>query len=178
MQLDDLYALSNKLSEQGVLLCFNGPISHGVIEQLGQALRKHMQDAGGSGSTVIDVFGVFVEQTQNIQSYVTRARIEREDSARAVLAILKDGPRYVVQSGNWVRDEDLRALRERLDVIRAADSAELKAMYKRQLRATLPESASAGLGLLAMARAASQPLAYRVDAGDEGRSFFTLRVTV
>lgn len=178
MQLDELYTFSNKLSDQGVLLCFNGPFSHGIIEQLGHALRRHVQESGGAGPTVMDVFGVFVEQTQNIQSYVSRELDGLEGASFGVVAIIKEGSRYVVQSGNRIRDEHTRPLLGRLDALARADAAALKAMYKQQLRAQIGPGESAGLGLIAMARAASEPLSYRIDPGRDGCSFFTLRVTV
>ena len=57
--------------------------------------------------------------------------------------------------------------------------AGLKVLYKEQRRKPVMDNASgAGLGLIDMARKASQPLAYEVQEIDNNTAFFTLKAVV
>lgn len=178
MKIEEIHSFSDKLGSQGVVLCFNGPFSHGIVEQLGQALRRHMQDAFARSPLVLDVFGVFVEQAQNIQNYVGKAFAPNTPATHGLSVIAKEGERFIVQSGNRVLDEDVPSLETRLERVANASRDELKAMYKRQLSATIGAGDSAGLGLIAMARVSREPISYRIDSLGDGLSYFSLRVTV
>lgn len=181
MRLEELYSLNKMLSERGVLLCFNGPFSHGLIEEFGRALRQHLQDAKAADSVLTDVFSVYVEQAQNIQRYARKVAQEDGEAAAAQLsgmvAVTRDGESFTVCSGNRLRPQDVEPMRARLDALRGKDKAELKALYKKQLKA--PSSAEgAGLGLLSMARTARAPVEFELASLPEGGSFLYLRVPV
>ncbi|MBL8682144.1 MAG: SiaB family protein kinase [Myxococcales bacterium] len=178
MKIEEIHSFSDRLGTQGVVLCFNGPFSHGIVEQLGQALRRHMQDAFARSPLVLDVFGVFVEQAQNIQNYVGKAFAPNDPATHGLSVIAKEGERFVVQSGNRVRNADVASLEQRLSRVTSASRDELKKMYKQQLSATIPAGESAGLGLIAMARVSRDPIVYRVDPLDGDVSYFSLRVTI
>lgn len=173
MRSFDLYALRTTFEEQGVMMCFNGPFSHSVIEQLGDAVKKHLQSSDAPRSRVTDVFSVFVEQAQNLKNY-TSARLD----GIGTLAIARDGDRYVVSSGNMIRPEDGSDLRARLDEIVAADADTLKVMYKTRLRQPLEEGSGAGLGFLTMARKATDPIEYSILDSVGEYDFFTITVTI
>jgi hypothetical protein len=155
------------------MICFNGPFSHSVIEQLGEAVKKHLQSSETPRDRVTDVFSVFVEQAQNLKNYTT----SRLDGI-GTLAIARNGESYVVSSGNLIRPEDAADLHARLGELIAADSATLKSMYKTQLRRPIEEGAGAGLGLITMARKASEPIEYSIMDSVGVNAFFTITVTI
>ncbi|MFW5694910.1 MAG: SiaB family protein kinase [Alkalispirochaeta sp.] len=169
----DLYSLRTTFEEQGVMICFNGPFSHSVIEQLGEAVKKHLQSSETPRNRVTDVFSVFVEQAQNLKNY-TAARLD----GIGTLAIARDADRYLVSSGNMILSEDGPALRSRLDKIIAADADTLKTMYKTRLRQPLEAGAGAGLGFITMARTATDPIEYSILDSVGAHDFFTITVTI
>lgn len=173
MKIFDLYALRTTFETQGVMICFNGPFSHSVIEQLGEAVKKHLQSSATPRDRVTDVFSVFVEQAQNLKNYTT-TRLP----GIGTLAIARDGENYVVSSGNMILPEDAAGLRTRLDQIIAADAATLKSMYKTQLRQPLEDGAGAGLGFITMGRKASGQIEYSIMDSVGTNDFFTITVTI
>ncbi|MEX2443953.1 MAG: SiaB family protein kinase [Alkalispirochaeta sp.] len=173
MKTFDLYSLRTTFEEQGVMICFNGPFSHSVIEQLGEAVKKHLQSSEAPRDRVTDVFSVFVEQAQNLKNY-TAARLE----GIGTLAIAREGERYVVSSGNMILPEDGADLRARLDEIIAADAATLKSMYKTRLRQPMETGTGAGLGFITMARKATEPIVYSITDTVGTNDFFTITVTI
>lgn len=180
--MNELHDLRQTLTRQGALLCFNGPFRHSIIEELGTAVKRYLETAEAQKSAVTDVFSVYVEATQNVRNYGARPDLTAEERERldgGIIVISRRGERYAVSSGNPVRRADGEALRQRLEELRGLDKAGLKARYKEQLRRELPPGArGAGLGLLDMARRATQPLEYALNPEDDHTAFFSLRVVI
>jgi hypothetical protein len=180
MELTDLYSLRETYNEQNILLCFNGPFSQGLIEEIGSALRKHMQSATMSSSSAMDVFGVYIEITQNIQQYAA-ARGYSDTDASATVVISRDNEgRYVIAAGNIVEADDGATLVRRIEALAGLDKAQLKAAYKEQLRKPREEtSESGGLGLIDIARKATTPVTCSLrPAHAATQNFFSLRVVI
>lgn len=180
--MNDLHGLRRTLTEQGVLLCFNGPFSHSIIEELGTAVKRYLETAQAQKSAVTDVFSVYIEATQNVRNYSARddwSETERRLVNSGIVVVSHQGDRYRVSSGNLVRRADADALRGRLETLRGLDKTGLKELYRRELRRELPPGArGAGLGLLDMARRASEPLHYALAPEGEEHVFFSLQVTI
>jgi hypothetical protein len=176
----DLFSLQQTYDQQRIMLCFNGPLSKSLIEEIGNALRNYLQRENATPSASMDVFGAYIEMTQNIRHYAaSKGWDDAEASATVVISRDAQG-RYVVSAGNLVELADGEVLAQRINALAAQDRAALKAQYKEQLRkprdGTL--SSGAGLGLLDMARKAAEPLSCSLRALDNGRAFFSMRVVM
>ena len=179
----DLYSLRETLNQQRTLICFNGPLSRSIIEEIGEAMRSYLKTMEGERGRIKDVFSVFVEQTQNIRHYVSAKATDADDVQRlnsAIVVIARSGDHYVAGAGNLVRREDFPALERHLEHLNSLDAGGLKQLYKETLRAPRSdaEEAGAGLGLIDMARRASTPLVWENVPVDDAHVFFSLRVTV
>lgn len=178
--MNDLHDIRQTLAQNGILMCFNGPFRHGLIEELGKAVRRHLECEAVSKPALADVFTVFIEAAQNVANYANRPCWDEATRTRVqhgVLVIGRQEDRYVIRCGNLIHPEDGQALLARLDDLAALDRAALKARFKAQVHAT-PTGGGAGLGLIRMARTASGPLAYAVVPGEGGLDFFSLTVTL
>lgn len=178
----NLLDLHRVLQKYGVLINFSGRFTQEIIEELGDAVKKYLETETTSQNDTYNVFSVFIEQTQNIKNYGAQ-RIQSPMGERiansGIVAIGKSETGYFVSSGNFIENQDISPLTSRLDEIVRLDKAGLKKFYKEQMKkATAPGSTGAGLGLIDMARRASQPLNYSVVSIDEYLSFFTLKVYV
>ena len=180
MESIDLFGLRELFNRSRILLCFNGPISRSLIEEIGNALKNYLQADSALPSAAMDVFSAYVEMTQNIRHYALSRGYDELDSS-ATIVVARDGEgRYVVQAGNLVEVRDGEALLQRLDELAQMDKAQLKAAYKTQLRQPRDEKAAsgAGLGLIDVARKSAQPLAASLVSCSQTRSFFTLRAVI
>jgi hypothetical protein len=180
MEQIDVLSLREAFNRQGIMLCFNGPFSASLIEEIGLALRKHMESFNASQSAVSDVFSAYIEMTQNIRHYTRHKGFSGSD-AHAVLIVSRceDGA-YSVCSGNVVDAGDGSALMARLSRLAGLNREQLKLEYKTQLRQPRDPAAAtgAGLGLIDLARKARAPLFGTLKALDETRSFFSLRAVI
>ena len=176
----DLYGLRKSFIDGEVLICFNGPFSHSIIEEIGIAVRRYLETETTSRSAVSDVFAVFVELAQNVQSYTGRLK-ERKDEPgldAGTLAIGRRGDGYAVSAGNMMNQADVAGLSAQLETLRSMDKPALKALYKEKLRRPRLPDGGAGLGLIDVARRANQPLSWSFREIDDRYRFFSLSVIV
>ncbi|MBK1717678.1 biofilm regulation protein kinase SiaB [Thiocystis violacea] len=177
----DLFGLRRQFNEDRILLCFNGPISRSLIEEIGNALRNYLQADDALPGAAMDVFGIYIELTQNIRHYVARMGYNERDGSATVVVARDTQGRYVIMAGNLVERDDGERLRQRVVELAAMDKAELKAAYKAQLRQPRDADAlsGAGLGLVDVARKSVEPLRARISPTDgEERVFFSLSAVI
>lgn len=179
MNAADLYALGERFDQNRVLLCFNGPISRSLIEEIGNALKNYLNAEHARPAEAMDVFSVYIEMVQNIRQYAVS---NQDADARATVVIGRtDENRYVVSAGNLVKAADGKSLVERIQGLAALDKAALKAVYKTQLHKPREQGvvSGAGLGLIDIARRSGAPLEASLSASAKpGWDFFSLRVVI
>lgn len=175
----DLYELRETYNRENILLCFNGPFSQGLIEEIGLALRRHLQSESVTSSASIDVFAVYIELAQNIREYsLTQNYNDAQASATIIVGRNQEG-RYEVSAGNVVEPDDAGKLFERIQELASLDKAQLKAAYKMQLRKPRNENEGAGLGLIDLARKASMPISCGIQPIEtEQKAFVSIRVVI
>lgn len=150
--------------------------------EIGNALKNYLESESSAGSSSFDVFAVYVEIAQNIRRYAFARGYGDSDASSTVVVSRDVEGRYVIAAGNVVERADGESLLRRLDALAAMDKAALKAAYKEQLRKPRAETsgpASAGLGLIDMARKASAPLSGHLHPmPGRDQYFFSLRVVI
>lgn len=178
----NLLELQKILQSFGVLISFSGRFSQEIIEELGDAVKKYLETESLSQTDTYNVFSVFIEQTQNIKNYCTArsSSIFADKIANSGIVTIGKAPQgHYVSAGNLIEIADVAKFISHLNKIAGMDKLELKKYYKEQLKAGLPEGKlSAGLGLIDMARKASQPLEFSITEIDGEVCFFTLKAYI
>ena len=176
-----LCQLRASYNQENILLCFNGPFTQGLIEELGNALRNYMGSESAGSSTALDVFAVYIEIAQNIRQYSSRQGYgENLSSATVVIGRDPEG-RYLIMAGNVVEAADGELLVQRVNALSAMGKDELKAAYKAQLRQPRESGGAggAGLGLIDIARKAREAVSGSITPLEGGTHyFFSLRVVI
>jgi len=178
----DYYQVRHDLSDKGIIFSFVGYVSEAALVALGDALRKKMAVQETDANTAKRVFSVFVEQVQNIIRYSAERLDETDADTRlssGVVTVGAEDGRFFVVCGNTIRREGLESLRTRLDQIAGLDKQELKALYKEKLREP-PEAESEGatVGLIEIARRASEPIEFDFTGIDDEYAFFCLKTYI
>nr|WP_320134014.1 SiaB family protein kinase [uncultured Holophaga sp.] len=179
----DHYQIKLENHHQGVIFTYNGFLSEGILFALGEALKKKLSAEETDATTMKRVFSVFVEQAQNIIRYSaeTVADEQREVNriSSGLLRVGHDGDRFFVVCGNVMRLADALPLRERLEKIQALDPAGIKAYYLEKIKA--PEdsgSKGASLGLIEIARRASEPIQFDFHPIDPETTFYCMKAFI
>ena len=175
--------IKRDLDAKGIVFSFSGYLSEGILYSLGEALREKMTLEETDGPTIRRVFSVFVEQMQNIIRYSAEKLTGGDQravelSAGMVTIGMEQGKVFIV-CGNIVLDSDVPRLRERLDFLKGLDKDAIKTYYREQLREA-PEEGSRGatIGLIEIARRASEPIEYDFAPSEDGKTFFCLKVRI
>lgn len=179
----DYFRMKQESTQRGVIFSFNGFISENVLFALGEALKKKMSMEETDILTIKRVFSVFVEQAQNIIRYSaeTLAKVGREEDriSSGLITVGRENGRFFVVCGNLIRRPDAIPLQERLEKIRNLDPAGIKAYYLERIRDTVdPVALGANLGLIEIARRASEPIQYDFAEIDAATSFYCMKVFI
>ncbi len=181
MKITNLYDLKETFNSEGILICFAGPFSHSIIEELGNAVKRYLEAEQMAKDTMMDVFSTFIEQTQNVRNYArqkTEEGNQEYDFNSGIVVIGKNGSNYEVSSGNVVERSDIQGALKMLDQLKDLDKETLKRLYKEQLRKMQPAGTSSGLGLIDMSRKSSRPLGYTLRDMDDRYCFFSLKAII
>ncbi|MBY5984933.1 biofilm regulation protein kinase SiaB [Halomonas sp. DP5Y7-2] len=175
----DLLTLREQFDQQRVLLSFNGPISHSLIEEIGKAIRNYLNSESAEPSAAMDVFSTYIEMTQNISHYATAMGYDDHRATATVAVARSPEGHYQVSAGNVVEHADGERLMATVGELSGLDASELKRVYKQQLRKPREEgSRGAGLGLIDMARKSCQPLKSTLKPMSDQQSFFCITATI
>lgn len=101
-----MFAMRECYNQQQIMLCFNGPISRSLIEEIGNALRNYMAEEQAHPSSAMDVFAVYIEMTQNIRHYTREKNWSDQQAGATVVVARDDVGRYVVSAGNLIETAD------------------------------------------------------------------------
>ncbi|MBI3444132.1 MAG: hypothetical protein HY055_01895 [Magnetospirillum sp.] len=176
-------SFKHDLDQRGIIFSFSGYLSEEILYSLGNALRQKMTLEDANVSTVKKVFSVFVEQAQNIIRY-SADKLSGDGSksielSSGMVTIGTENDHFFIVCANVVLAADEPRLRERLERLRSMDRDAIKAYYKEQLREA-PEEQSKGatIGLIEIARRASEPIEFDFDPIDADKFFFCMKVSI
>lgn len=179
----DLYKLKNQIKQAGLLFCYSGPISQGIIEEVGDTIKSRIIVESSNTTLALKIFSIFIEQSQNIVKYSSDS--EMDDAAEknrlkdSIIILGRKEGKYFIGFGNLIENTRKDQLKAKLDNIRKMDKTALKIYYKEQMRRNIDlDSTSMGMGLIEIARNASEPLEYDIRKVNREYSFFSLQVSV
>lgn len=177
-----LIGIQKMLGASHILISFSGRFSQGIIQELGEAIKEHMENEDKPKNKVFNVFSIFIEQTQNINNYFASKKndaLNETITSSAIVCIGKSEGDYFIWSGNLVETCDVHPLSDQLNLIRSLNKDELKKLYKEQMKKDIqPGQNGAGMGLIDIARKSSLPIEYSFEEIDKSFSFYELKAIV
>ncbi|RVU12002.1 SiaB family protein kinase [Methylobacterium oryzihabitans] len=184
MLASDLKTFQDASRRQGVILSFGGDLSENLLHALGEVLKLRMRQGTTDANVAKRVFSIFVEQAQNVIRY-SADRLSPADApldgrvSAGMIVVGVEGERFFVACGNEVPQAEVAGLRSRLDHLAGLSGEELRLFYREKLRQPAEETSLGGsLGLIEIARRASEPVAYGFEDVGGGRSFFCLKAFI
>jgi len=176
--------LINKLNELGIIISFNGSFTQGIIEEIGDAVRAYLDTVddgiGGESDDGVDVFSVFIEQSQNIRNYFLKRNGNGTFGTKpyeSLILIGREEGRYFIIAGNFIDNRDVTDLMKHLERVNSFSGDELKNVYMNILGSSA-DGQSAGLGIIDMAMRSPFPLEYMFTPKGDRFSYFTLKVYI
>jgi hypothetical protein len=178
----DLNEYYSKLNGGDVLMAFKGNISGELISNVLEVVEAGMDDRNENSKIRKKVYNVLVESLQNLYHHieVLPPVMQKEfDSKFAMIVVSKETERYRLSTGNFVTQDKVDVLKNKIDKINSMGKEELKDMYKFILNhQRLSEKGGGGLGLVDIARKTGHKLEYHFEKYNNIYYFFNLDVFV
>ena len=168
------YEFFDYAHQRDIIFYYVGYFSQNIISAMAETVRLHLEKNGVAGTTRRKLFSTFIEMAQNIIHY-SASSLTAADQADEVrhgsVCIGRHGDKFFLLCANPVHAEEIGKLRMRLEPLHSMTLDEIKRAYKESLRAENPaDSKGADLGLLTVARDASEPLDYEFRDGESSDS--------
>lgn len=183
--LEKFIELKNVFAREGVILYYDGAISHDLVVDIADIVKRKMQLDDVESSTMRKVFATVVEQLQNIFFYSDEIiSLGGQDGGgkemrRGVVIVGQEPPHFFVIGGNLISNAKISPLRERLQALQQMNHEELK-RYGQEQRRKEPasESRGAGLGIIEIAKKASAPISFDFVPATSDASYFFLKTII
>jgi len=178
----DVNEYYSKLNGGDVLMAFKGDISGELISNVLEVVESGMDDHNEISKVRKKVYNVLVESLQNLYHHIEvlpDAMKGEFGSKFGIIVVSREDGRYRISTGNFVTQDKIDVLKNKIDKINSMGKEELKDMYKFILNhQRLSEKGGGGLGLVDIARKTGSQLVYNFEKYDDTYHFFNLDVFV
>jgi uncharacterized protein YhaN len=179
LSIDEFYS---RMNSGDVILAYKGSISSELITNVLEVIDAKLEDLVDKKSIKKKLYNVLVESLQNLYHHIDDLPDEYNGSFDVhfgIFVIAVEDDFYKVSTGNFIRNDKIEALKERLDKIKAMDKEELKDLYKFILNnQEFSKKGGGGLGLIDMAKRTNGRLEYEFIDYNKEYSFFNLDIFV
>jgi hypothetical protein len=176
----DVFDIYNKMERNNILLSFKGEVTSDLLASVLQIMEHKMDNLQEAPKIKRKVFNVLVECLQNLYHHMDEmSELDPDKDKSAIFTIGKVADKYSIITGNYIFNENISSLRNRLDEVNSFSREELKDHYKRILNnGEMSLKGGGGLGMIDIARKTGEKLEYNFLEIDNKVSFFTLIIKV
>ncbi|MFB6307051.1 MAG: SiaB family protein kinase [Flavobacteriales bacterium] len=178
----DIYDLFEKMERNKIMLSFKGEVTSELLTSILQIMERKLDDVEEQKKMRKKVFNILVECLQNLYHHIDsldEEKVKEKDPRSAIFMIAKDENTYKIITGNFIQNENVDELKERLEKINSMDKEELKNYYKTVLHdGELSDKGGGGLGMIDIARKSGEKLEYDFMPLNDKNSFFSLNINI
>jgi len=164
-----------------VLFSYKGNISPSLITEILETIENELGKKEEKMKIKKRVYNILVEALQNLYHHIDSTPQEKLSLGERfiVFIISKDGESYRIITGNFIKINKVRLLKDRIDQVNYLSVEERKALYKLILNnQEFSEKGGGGLGIIDIARRISTDLNYNFFRYDDEYAFFALHVEI
>lgn len=174
-QVSTAFEVYQFMSAKDILVAFTGHFDHLVTTSLLKNIKSKLVDLQSMTGIDKKVYNVLVESVENISKYTSK---NGQKHNLAMLLLCKGENHYTIITGNHVRNEDIPALKEKLDKVIQLDHENLKRMYRQQMLTERKDENSAGLGIIDIAIKSKNQIKYDFKYLNEQTSFYLFQTEI
>ena len=179
----DIYDFYDKMERNKIMLSFKGVITSELLSSILSIMEAKLENLDEAPRIKKKVFNVLVECLQNLYHHIDDNH-ETNDvvpglNRSAIFMISRNLDSYSILTGNFINQEHVDSLKQRIDSINNMTRDELKAYYKSVLsNGEMSAKGGGGLGMIDIAKKSGQKLEYSFMPVDDVNSFFSLNVKI
>jgi hypothetical protein len=178
----DVEGFFNELNGEDVLLAYKGSITTEMINNVLDSVEGKLQSKDEDPKIRKKVYNVLVESLQNLYHHVDdlpETFSNDFESKFGILVVKGVDNDYTISTGNFIRSDKIKYLKDKIDKINSLSKEELKDMYKFILNhQKLSAKGGGGLGLVDIARKTGNKLDYVFQNFNNEFYFFNLEVII
>ena len=169
------------LEKRNVILAFKGVMTSELLTSILQIMETKMDNLSEAPKIRKKVFNVLVECLQNLYHHIDIEELEKgnKEENSSLFMIARSDKMYTITTGNYMKNNEVENLDEKLKLINSMDPSELKAYYKKVLsHGSMSDKGTAGLGMIDIARKSGKELKFDFHKVNEELTFFNLSVRI
>ncbi|MCS6823695.1 MAG: SiaB family protein kinase [Cytophagaceae bacterium] len=172
-----IYEIQKIMSSKNLMLVYEGEFTQEITKSVLSMAERNLETKGEEMTIKRKVFNVMVECLQNICKHADSH--DNEHEKEAVFMIGKEDNNYIITSGNFISNDNVESLKEKLDHINSLDKEGLKNLYKELIKNNeLSDRGGAGLGFVDIARKSGSKLEYDFERINDNISFFSFKTSI
>jgi hypothetical protein len=175
--LNECYA---RMNQGEVIVAYKGSISAEVISNTLSLIESKLEESAEQTGVKKKLYNVLVESLQNLFHHVDAINNTDETETNfGAFVLAKQDQIFRISTGNFIRSDKSKILREKIDKINSLSKEELKDFYKFVLNnQSFSEKGGGGLGLIDIARKTGNKLEYNFYDYNKDFDFFNLNVFI
>jgi hypothetical protein len=175
----DIYKKFKTLMDNHIIMSFKGEITSDIITMILQIMESRLESANEKSGVKKKIFNILVECMQNLYHHAESETENPEASRPAMLELFFDDDFYNIITGNYIKNEAIPPLKDRIERVNAMDKEELREYYREVLdNNIISDKGGADLGMIDMARKSGEKLDYNFTKVNDQISFFDLMVKI
>jgi hypothetical protein len=164
------------------ILFYKGNIDSDLINKVLDTIEGNLIKGNEHSKLRKKVYNVLVESLQNLYHHVDEVPEDFEDQTSeryGILAVNKVDKGYRIITGNFVRNDNVEKLEEKIKRINRSSHEEITELYKFILNhQRISSKGGGGLGLVDIARKTGNKLEYIFKEYNEESTFFYLNILI
>lgn len=169
------------MEDGNIMLSFKGEVTSDLLTSILQIMESKMEVLDESPKIKKKVYNILVECLQNLYHHIDEDDTLTAANEKSALFMIRksDEGDYSIMTGNYIANENVNLLKNKLDKINSMDKEELKDYYKEVLNnGEMSAKGGGGLGMIDIARKSGRKLDYSFINVDSKFSFFSLIVNI
>ena len=163
------------MSEKNTLIAFTGHFDHLLTTLLLLNIKNKLSALEASTGIDRRVYSVLVESIENVSKHSCKGD---QTQNIAILLLSKSDDKYTIVTGNHILNEEIPALKEKLERVLKYNQEELKQLYREQILSKRTDDNNAGLGIIDIAIKSGNAIQYEFKALTELTSFYLLQAEI
>ncbi|MCS6821154.1 MAG: SiaB family protein kinase [Microscillaceae bacterium] len=177
----NVYDYFKRMQDENIILYFKGEITNNLLTSILQLIDDRLERRSEDLKVKRKVFSILLECLQNVYNYQQQYAFneENEHLQSATLIIKRTEDAYYIITGNYMINERVSMLKNKIDKVNSLSPEELKLFYKEVINTQgQSDTGGAGLGIIDIARKSGEKIEYSFDEVSEKHCFYSLQVKV
>jgi len=177
MQIKSHY---QNIRDKDTLIAYKGKMSNNFFNCMLSEVEDKLELENPPLKLQKKVINIIIEVFQNIHHYLKHVDESQTDKKNTIIFLLcKSNKGFTIYVGNYVKNDAVTELRERIDKINELNYDELRKLYRFKLEnESFHAGGGAGLGIIDIARKSGTKISYNFEVINTSYSFFSLNIAV